>query len=242
MGLSYRGESPKIYIKEDNMSKAEVTFLDELLNLDKSLSLSLSLSASKTAPLGNYRPHMKALEYSCHGVFWICGSIVGLWFANTLQREAFFFNLILALFLDILFVGILKAAFHRRRPSNNEADDMFMTFSIDKMSCPSGHTSRAVLLTLLLVASSPGWGLLHLVLFTWCTCTCASRVLLGRHYVGDVCIGVVLGYFEYQLMNVLWAGPETADCYIENLHSSQTSTTHTQTRLTLRPLFVFLFT
>ncbi|GIY17120.1 phospholipid phosphatase 6 [Caerostris darwini] len=163
---------------------------------------------------------MKALEYSCHGVFWICGSIISLWFSNTLQREAFFFNLLLALFLDIIFVAVLKAAIQRKRPSNNESEDMFMTFSIDKMSCPSGHTSRAVLLTYLLIASMPDWHLLHPVLVIWCFSTCASRVLLGRHHVGDVLLGVILGYIEYLIMDYVWAGPETADWYLNIFRDS----------------------
>ncbi|KAF8793965.1 polyisoprenoid diphosphate/phosphate phosphohydrolase PLPP6-like [Argiope bruennichi] len=202
------------------MSKVENNFLKNLLDLDKRISLSLSLSASKTSPLGYLRSHMKALEYSCHGVFWICGSIIGLWFSNTIEREAFFFNILLALFLDIISVAILKATLRRKRPSNNEEHDMFLTVSIDKMSCPSGHTSRAVLLTYLLIASTPEWYFFHLILMLWCICTCASRVLLGRHHVGDVLLGAVLGYIEYLIMDYVWAGPETAEWYLSIFRES----------------------
>ncbi|GFQ88819.1 phospholipid phosphatase 6 [Trichonephila clavata] len=163
---------------------------------------------------------MKALEYSCHGVFWFSGSIICLWFSNTLQKEAFFFNLILALFLDIIFVALSKAAFQRKRPSNNEENDMFLTFSIDKMSCPSGHTSRAVLLTYLLIASTPEWYLLHPILIVWCLCTSISRIMLGRHHVGDVLLGVILGYIEYLIMDYVWAGPDTADWYLNIFRDS----------------------
>lgn len=125
-----------------------------------------------------------------------------------------------ALFLDIIFVAVLKASLRRRRPSNNEGDDMFLTVSIDKMSCPSGHTSRAVLITYLLIASTPECYLFHLPLTVWCVCTSASRVLLGRHHVGDVLLGAVLGYIEYLIMDYVWAGPETAEWYLSIFRES----------------------
>ncbi|XP_015928027.1 polyisoprenoid diphosphate/phosphate phosphohydrolase PLPP6 [Parasteatoda tepidariorum] len=200
--------------------KYEDGMLGKLLELDKKISLSLSLSASKTSPLGNYRPHMKALEYSCHGVFWISGSIILLWLTEDPIKDAFFFNIILALLLDVLFVAVLKALLRRRRPENNESEDMFMTLSVDKMSCPSGHTSRAVLVTYLLIWCTPQKYVLHLFLLVWCICTCSSRILLGRHHVGDVLIGAVLGYVEYCIMNYLWAGPENAKWYLDLFRDS----------------------
>lgn len=124
----------------------------------------------------------------------------------------FFFS---ALILDIIFVAILKAAIGRARPADNKEEDMFMTYSVDKMSCPSGHTSRTVMLTYILISSSPHMYLLHPFLIVWCLCTCASRVLLGRHYIGDVLIGMVLGYAEYRLIDYIWAGPETAEWYLD---------------------------
>lgn len=189
--------------------------LKVLKELDEKISLSMSLSASKDSPLGYLRPHMKGLELSCHGVFWISGCLLCLWFTSDSATEAFFFNLVLALFLDILLVAILKASFRRKRPSYNEGDDMFLTLSVDKMSCPSGHTSRAILMALLLVSSSPHLSLLHPVLILWSFSTCLSRVLLGRHHLGDVLIGMILGYAEYHMMNYLWASTETAKWYLD---------------------------
>lgn len=124
----------------------------------------------------------------------------------------FFFS---ALILDIIFVAILKAAIGRTRPADNEEEDMFMTYSVDKMSCPSGHTSRTVMLTYILISSTPHMYLLHPFIIIWCLCTSASRVLLGRHYIGDVLIGMVLGYAEYLLVDYIWAGPETAKWYLD---------------------------
>ncbi|KFM61582.1 Presqualene diphosphate phosphatase, partial [Stegodyphus mimosarum] len=202
------------------MAKKEDGVLPYLVELDKNISLSMSVAASKNSPFGHYRPHMKALEYSCHGAFWISGSIICLWFCEDPKKEAFFFNLILALILDIIFVAILKASIARKRPANNEEGDMFLTLSVDKMSCPSGHTSRAVLLTYLLIASSPHMYLLHPILILWCMCTCFSRICLGRHYFGDVLLGAFLGYVEYCIMDYIWAGPETAKWYLDFFRDS----------------------
>lgn len=92
---------------------------------------------------------------------------------------------------------------------------MLMTYSVDKMSCPSGHTSRAVMLMYILISSTPGMYLLHPLLAIWCLCTSASRILLGRHHIGDVLVGAVLGYVEYIIVDYLWASPETAKWYLD---------------------------
>lgn len=65
-----------------------------LIQIDKQFSSSLSLSASKTSPLGQFRPHMKFLEYSCHGAFWIPGAMIMIWFVEDPRKEGFFFNLL----------------------------------------------------------------------------------------------------------------------------------------------------
>lgn len=38
----------------------------------------------------------------------------------------------------------------------------------------------------------------------WAGAVCVSRVLLGRHHVGDVLAGVVVGYVNYELVRYLW--------------------------------------
>lgn len=116
---------------------------------------------------------------------------------------------------------MLKAAIGRKRPENND-DDMVMTYSVDKMSCPSGHTSRAVMLTYLLIACTPQMYLFHPILLVWCLCTSASRIMLGRHHIGDVLVGIVLGYVEYCIVDYLWADPETAKWFLDIFKDSST--------------------
>lgn len=108
--------------------------------------------------------------------------------------------------LDIILVGVVKAVVRRRRPSHNRMD-MFATFSVDSYSFPSGHATRAAmcarfLLTHLVLAAP-----LRVLVFLWAVLVGFSRVLLGRHHVTDVAFGFGMGYFQYNLVEVLWMSP-----------------------------------
>lgn len=35
-----------------------------------------------------------------------------------------------------------------------------------------------------------------------------SRVLLGRHHLGDVIAGVIVGYINYELVRYIWVGED----------------------------------
>ena len=109
-------------------------------------------------------------------------------------------SLILGLFLDLAAVGLVKILFRRGRPHYNRG--MSAAVAVDHFSFPSGHSSRvffvAALLHLSKVSGSAAvWG--------WAAATSASRVLLGRHFAGDVivgaCLGVVEGVVAYRFLN-----------------------------------------
>lgn len=55
-----------------------------------------------------------------------------------------------ALIVDIVVVAVVKAITRRRRPVANKEDEMFAPVMVDKYSFPSGHSTRAVMLSLLL--------------------------------------------------------------------------------------------
>jgi membrane-associated phospholipid phosphatase len=77
---------------------------------------------------------------------------------------------------------------------------MIATGGPDKYSFPSGHSSRAIMTTMLLI------NLLDLTFFTsfflvsWSYLTCLSRLLLARHHVFDVLVGILFGYSFYYLV------------------------------------------
>ncbi|NP_001315268.1 polyisoprenoid diphosphate/phosphate phosphohydrolase PLPP6 isoform 2 [Danio rerio] len=122
-----------------------------------------------------------------------------------------------ALVLDVVLVGVLKAVVRRRRPAHNRMD-MFATFSMDSYSFPSGHATRAAmcarfLLTHLVLAAP-----LRVLVLLWATIVGFSRVLLGRHNVTDVAFGFFMGYWQYNLVEMLWLSPVMLQSAIGQLH------------------------
>nr|XP_046157344.1 phospholipid phosphatase 6-like [Oncorhynchus gorbuscha] len=108
-----------------------------------------------------------------------------------------------ALILDLILVGIVKAVVRRRRPSHNRMD-IFATFSVDRYSFPTGHATRAAMcarfLLLHLVLATP----LRVLVFLWSGLVGLSRVLLGRHNMTEVLFGFLMGYCQYNLVEMLW--------------------------------------
>jgi membrane-associated phospholipid phosphatase len=86
---------------------------------------------------------------------------------------------------------------------------MFLTVGVDKFSFPSGHATRAVLVTLFFT----NWAfpemsiILRLPLYFWAASVAISRVLLRRHFLLDVTAGIIIGYLVYILVGILWIGP-----------------------------------
>ena len=76
---------------------------------------------------------------------------------------------------------------------------MIATGGPDKYSFPSGHSSRAIMATMLLIKYLDLKFLDSFILILWSYSTCMSRLLLARHHVFDVFIGILLGYSFYYL-------------------------------------------
>ncbi|VVA32817.1 PREDICTED: phospholipid phosphatase 6 [Prunus dulcis] len=128
--------------------------------------------------------------------------------------------LILGLLLDLALIGLIKLLFRRARPLYNK--NMNVAVSVDHFSFPSGHASRVCFVAALLHLSAAAladalallrptspfidrWfgsdpvsaiSVLVLVAWTWAYATSFSRIVLGRHFVTDVCAGACLGMFE----------------------------------------------
>uniref|UniRef100_A0A8C7X941 Polyisoprenoid diphosphate/phosphate phosphohydrolase PLPP6 n=1 Tax=Oryzias sinensis TaxID=183150 RepID=A0A8C7X941_9TELE len=102
----------------------------------------------------------------------------------------------------------VTAVVRRRRPAHNRMD-MFATFSVDRFSFPSGHATRAAMcgrfLLVHLVLAAP----LRVLVILWVLLVGLSRVLLGRHHVTDVLFGFWMGYFQYNIVEMLWLSTET---------------------------------
>eukprot|EP01147_Barroeca_monosierra_P008137 gene8137-10120_t len=85
--------------------------------------------------------------------------------------------LLFALLFDVVIVGTIKAVVRRRRPAYNK-DDMYGTVSVDNFSFPSGHSTRAATLALLLprLYSMHTWPLM-----VWSIFMAISRVMLATN-------------------------------------------------------------
>ncbi|XP_059275988.1 probable lipid phosphate phosphatase beta [Lycium ferocissimum] len=132
---------------------------------------------------------------------------------NTNSNNIFLINLLLGGILDLIVIGPLKHLIRRPRPVYNK--NMFVSFSVDHWSFPSGHSSRVSMIATLFYLKSDfvkdvlvqlKYDLfvdyLMLIVIGWAATTSLSRVLLGRHFVFDVVVGVLLGVGEG--IFVLW--------------------------------------
>jgi len=188
-------------------------FLVPLLILDKKVSSYLSVCAGKDSTFASFRNHMKVIEITGHGYPWLAGCLGLLITFRDSWAQGILINIFVALLLDIAFVGLLKAITRRSRPSNNDMD-MFATFSVDGYSFPSGHASRAVMMLFILISKCNISPYLFSVLTFWTLFVCISRVLLGRHHAGDVIVGMLLGFVEFKIMDLIWMSPETAYSFL----------------------------
>lgn len=128
--------------------------------------------------------------------------------------------LLLGLLLDLVLVGLIKTLVRRSRPLYNVG--MNAAVSVDHFSFPSGHASRVFFVASLFHLSTSAlvdalarirsssefvdrWisedevktvDFLLLVVWAWALLTSVSRILLGRHFVFDVCAGACLGVLE----------------------------------------------
>ena len=139
----------------------------------------------------NTRKYLKGLEYSCHGVPWLVGVAILCYVSNN-KNSKFWVRLLIGLVFDIIYVAVSKAFFRRRRPSYANQEDQMIMIGYDKLSFPSGHTSRALYVALIF---SGHW--FSLLIWLWALAVSASRVVYGRHFLGDILGGLVVGYWNY---------------------------------------------
>lgn len=181
--------------------------LSSLLAIDLWLSKRLGVCACEDSSWGTFRPLMKLIEISGHGIPWLAGAAYCLYKSDSAAGQEVMLNLFLGLLLDLVLVGIVKAVVRRRRPAHNRMD-MFATYSVDRYSFPSGHATRAAMCGRFLLAHLVLAAPLRVLVLLWAGMVGLSRVLLGRHNVTDVLFGFWMGYCQYNLLEMLWLSPQ----------------------------------
>uniref|UniRef100_A0A146M4M8 Presqualene diphosphate phosphatase n=1 Tax=Lygus hesperus TaxID=30085 RepID=A0A146M4M8_LYGHE len=183
--------------------------LQKLLTVDKVLTKTFCDMMDKFLPYTKYRKHYKFLEYSCHALPWFfacLGALWLLWNEDLFQTQV---NLLFALTIDCIVISITKAAVRRRRPAGN-TNDMFLTVGIDAYSFPSGHVSRAVMITYFTVCITQSNVILSFAAILWAAAISVSRILMKRHHILDVLGGVFVGLAEGWLISHLWLSRATS--------------------------------
>ncbi|XP_067846787.1 polyisoprenoid diphosphate/phosphate phosphohydrolase PLPP6 [Heptranchias perlo] len=187
--------------------------LRSLLAIDLWLSKQLGVCATEGSSWGSARPIMKLIEVSGHGIPWIGGTLYCLYKSDSTAGREVLLNLLLALILDLVLVGIVKSLVRRRRPTHNKMD-MFATFSVDRYSFPSGHATRAAMggrfFLNHLVLAVP----LRILVVLWVFIVGLSRVMLGRHNVTDVACGFIMGYLQYSLVEYMWLSSNNLQIFL----------------------------
>ncbi len=85
---------------------------------------------------------------------------------------------------------ITKKSFKRNRPPEAIPNFKSVIIPSDQFSFPSGHTSAAFMMTVMLAALFPP---LYWALMPWAALVGLSRVMLGVHFPTDILAGATLG-------------------------------------------------
>uniref|UniRef100_A0A8C6TTJ6 Polyisoprenoid diphosphate/phosphate phosphohydrolase PLPP6 n=1 Tax=Neogobius melanostomus TaxID=47308 RepID=A0A8C6TTJ6_9GOBI len=167
------------------------------------LSKRLGVCSCEDAAWGSIRPLVRLVEFSGHVAPWLFGAVYTLLRGETVEEQEIMLNLILALLLDLMMVGLLKKLFRRRMPVQNRSD-ILSAFFVEKYSFPSGHATRAALCARFLMAQLVDTDSMRVLVLGWASLVSLSRLLLARHYVTDVGFGLAMGYCQYGLVERLW--------------------------------------
>jgi undecaprenyl-diphosphatase len=170
--------------------------MKKLIELDDKLTKSLRIDPGKVFwfKMASFVAHTGDSWYWLAGLFIVW--LVGI-FAND---EWHYISGVLAfsLLLEAVFVLGLKFIIKRQRPEG-EWGQIYR--STDPHSFPSGHAARAILIAVMGTAIGPAW--FGILLILWAPLACLARIVMGVHYVSDVVVGALIGFFSGLVM--LWA-------------------------------------
>ncbi len=113
-------------------------------------------------------------------------AILALWGADAYE---FFIVVLLAFGLERCSYLLLKNSLKRRRPPVAIPHYKAAIIASDEFSFPSGHTSAAFLLAILVAGFIP---YLAIPMFIWASLVGVSRVILGVHFPADILAGCLL--------------------------------------------------
>jgi membrane-associated phospholipid phosphatase len=111
-----------------------------------------------------------------------------LWWLHGFSWQSLVIPVAVGFALSVVATSIVKFAVRRRRPVG---DWGVIYRRIDPHSFPSGHASRTITMTIVVMAG--GYSLIATALLFWSLLVGLSRIILGVHYLYDVLAGYLLG-------------------------------------------------
>lgn len=205
--------------QETSVKRVPPPLIQKVLDYDAQLTQDFSKFLEQNLPVTITKSKTKFLEISGSFFVWFPLCVLMFILHGTFSKQSSV-NLLLGLMVDIVIIALLKAFARRKRPEVKK-EDYFKSVGPDKYSFPSGHASRSVLLAIMYTQLIPlfdEWILYSLsvvLLWTWSFTVCLSRIINGRHYVLDVVAGVLTGFAESCVVQLLWRSPEQADSWFD---------------------------
>ena len=147
----------------------------------------ISRRLQETAKASWARRILSVVAHSADSIV-VVPCLFALWWLHGFSRQSILIPVAAGFALSIVVTSVVKFAVRRRRPAGEWGAFYRRT---DPHSFPSGHASRTITMTIVVMAGQ--WPLIGVALLLWSLLVGLSRIILGVHYLYDVLAGYLLG-------------------------------------------------